>query len=61
MYKPCDGNGYTSDIVTYLAKLLLNAASNITPTHGTVRQQKKWKMLHTNYSWIIILYYVFKP
>jgi hypothetical protein len=60
MYKPCDGNGYTSDIVTYLAKLLLNAASNITPTHETVRQQKKWKMLHRNYLWIIILYYVFK-
>ena len=60
MYKPCDGNGYTSDIVTYLVKLLLNTASNITPTQGTVRQQKKRKMLHRNYSWIIILYCVFK-
>jgi hypothetical protein len=56
MYKPCDGNGYTSDMVTYLAKLLLNAASNITPTHRAVQQQKKWKVLHKNYSWIIILY-----
>jgi len=56
MYKLCDGNGYTSNMVTYLAKLLLNAALNITPTHGTFRQQTKWEVLHKSYSWIIILY-----
>jgi hypothetical protein len=33
-------------MVTYLAKLLLNAASNITPTHRTVQQQTKWKVLN---------------
>jgi hypothetical protein len=45
MYKPCNDNGYKSDRVTYLVKLLLNAASNITPTHRAVQQQKKWKVL----------------
>jgi hypothetical protein len=56
MYKSFGGNGYKSDMVTYLIELLLNSASDITPTHGIVQQQTKWKMLHKNYSWIIILY-----
>jgi len=37
IYKPCDDNGYMYNI-TYLGEQLLNAAFNITPTHGTVLQ-----------------------
>jgi hypothetical protein len=37
LHKLCDGNRYLYDMTTYLEQLL-NAAFNITPTHGTVLQ-----------------------
>ena len=37
LYKLRDGNGYMYNMTTYLEQLL-NAAFNITPTHGTVLQ-----------------------
>ena len=38
LYELCDGNGYTHDLAAYLGEQLLNTASNITPTRGTVLQ-----------------------
>jgi hypothetical protein len=41
-----------------LGKQLLNAALNITPTHGTVLQRKgKWKVLDTYCPWIISFFH----
>jgi len=34
----CDDNGYLYDMAVYLEKQLMNAALNITPTHGRVMQ-----------------------
>jgi hypothetical protein len=44
------------DMAVYLGKQLLNAASDVTSTHGTVLQlTRKVKVAGANYSRIIIL------
>jgi len=53
LYQLCDGKGYMYDIAVYLGKQLLNAASNITPCHGTVLQLTR-EVEGDGHTWIII-------